>query len=113
MLALHIDSSSTDICTCGLSLHGLIHAIDRTDRPHAQLAPHPHPRAFPSMNNQRLLEGHMNIKNNNIMLTIFVGLSNGSAMGVFVCIHVMLSMNSYYAITCIQYVQNKQYNLKP
>lgn len=113
MSALHIDSSSTDICTCGLSLHGLIHAIDRTDRPHAQLAPPPHPRAFPSMNNQVLLEGHMNIKNNNIMLTIFVGLSNGSEMGVFVCIHVMLSMNDYYTITCIQYVQNKQYNLKP
>lgn len=55
----------------------------------------------------------MNIKNNNIMLTIFVGLSNGSEMGVFVCIHVMLSMNDYYTITCIQYVQNKQYNLKP
>lgn len=55
----------------------------------------------------------MNIKNNNIMLNIFVGLSNGSAMGVFVCIHVMLSMNFYYTITCIQYVQNTQYNLKP
>lgn len=55
----------------------------------------------------------MNIKNNNIMINIFVWLSNGSEMGVFVCIHVMLSMNDYYTITCIQYVQNKQYNLKP
>lgn len=55
----------------------------------------------------------MHIKNNNIMLTIFVGLSNRSEMGVFVCIHVMLSMNFNYTITCIQYVQNKQYNLKP
>lgn len=27
--------------------------------------------------------------------------------------HVMLSMNFYYTITCIQYVHNKQYNLKP
>lgn len=43
----------------------------------------------------------MNIKNNNIMLTIFVGLSNGSEMGVFVCIHVMLSMNFYYTIIYI------------
>lgn len=55
----------------------------------------------------------MHIKNNNIMLTIFVGLSNRSEMGVFVCIHVMLSMNFNYTITCIQYVQTKQYNLKP
>lgn len=43
----------------------------------------------------------MNIENNNIMLIIFVGLLNGSEMGVFVCIHVMLSMNFYYTITCI------------
>lgn len=43
----------------------------------------------------------MNIKNNNIMLIIFVGLLNGSEMGVFVCIYVMLSMNDYYMIICI------------
>lgn len=43
----------------------------------------------------------MYIKNNNIMLIIFVGLLNGSVMGVFVCIYVMLSMNFNYIIICI------------
>lgn len=43
----------------------------------------------------------MYIKNNNIMLIIFVGLLNRSEMGVFVCIYVMLSMNFNYIIICI------------
>lgn len=43
----------------------------------------------------------MNIKNNNVMINIFVGLLNRSEMGVFVCIYVMLSMNFYYIIICI------------